>query len=256
MKPIYVYDGMSESEQRAYIEYARKRRNARVRAFRDMIERIAQNALGENADIELVRSMIQRRFRLDEERTFTATLKRRAKLAQDSGLTVSIFRNLPIDATPADEIAIAQAQQSGGKSCAGAEIEKKLERVNNGLELLKEGQSEQGDFLIGLGQTVNEIDRNTRHGAVGRGSDLEVSQPVAAQILTGAGLRISERQIQNWERYIRTNGAEGTQPPEGYRLTLRADFESFNAWAKQAAAGRRMKRALAERRRKEHKTNG
>ena len=86
-----------------------------------MIERVAHNALGENADIDFVRSMITRKFNLNEERAFTATLKRRAQLAQRYGAPVSIFRDVSIDAPLADEIALAESYKSTQPAADGLE---------------------------------------------------------------------------------------------------------------------------------------
>ena len=253
MNPIYVYAGMSEKQKRAYVAYERARRNKLLRAFRDMITRVAHNALGENADLGLVRSMIQRKFNLKEERAFTATLKRRAQLAQRYGAPVSIFRDVSIDAPLADELALAQSYrtQSGGTDAEGTDSAK----VKDSLETIKETQVEHGDFLINAGRVLNEIKANTQPHTPPRASDREVPQPLAAQILTDAGYSVTTRQVQNWEHYINTRGEKGTKPPEGYSIELRNKYLDFKRWAESAAKGRRMKRAVAERRRKEHKTN-
>ena len=129
-----------------------------------------------------------------------------------------------------------------------------LKRIEAGQSALLDGQSEQNTFNIGLGRTVNEIARNTRPDTP-RPHDREVTQPDAAQILTDAGYKVSARQVQNWDRFIKTNGAKGTRPPDGYRIELRAQFPTFKAWAENAAKGKRMKTALRQRRQKAHKTN-
>ena len=108
MKPIYVYeDGDGSAAQ-----YEIQRRLARLRRTKEMIIRLS-NVLGakSEAGYELVRSMIRCQRKYDE-RKFTAILQRRLTLAQDRGLPVSIFRNVPIDASIADEIALVQAYQS------------------------------------------------------------------------------------------------------------------------------------------------
>jgi len=129
-----------------------------------------------------------------------------------------------------------------------------LKEIRQEQIALSEGQSAQNDFLIGIGKTVNEIDRNTRPDK-SRPDDKEVAQPDAARILTDAGYRVSARQIQNWDRYIKTNGVKGTQPPEGYRIELRTSFLTFNAWAQKTASHKRMNKALQQRRQRAHKTN-
>ena len=128
------------------------------------------------------------------------------------------------------------------------------EEIKQGQGALLKGQAEQGEFFIGLGQTVNEIDRNTRPDTP-RPHDSEVTQPDAAQILTDAGYKVSARQVQNWDRFIKTNGVKGTRPPEGYRIELRAQYLTFKAWAENAAKGKRMKTAMRKRRQKAHRTN-
>ena len=122
------------------------------------------------------------------------------------------------------------------------------------LDAIQTGQAAHDKFFVGLGQTVNEIDRNTRPDTP-RPHDREVTQPEAAQILTDAGYKVSPRQVQNWDRFIKTNGAKGTHPPEGYRIELRAQYLIFKAWAENAAKGKRMKTALRQRRQRTHKTN-
>ena len=100
-----------------------ERRNERIRRIKmaqAIIARIAKNALGENADIELARSMIVRRFNADEEPLFTATLARRARLADDYGLPVSVFRDVSFDCTLADEIALLESYRQKGESDAGS----------------------------------------------------------------------------------------------------------------------------------------
>ena len=128
------------------------------------------------------------------------------------------------------------------------------EEIKQGQAALSEGQSEQNDFLIGIGKTVDGIDRNTRPDTP-RPDDYEVTQQEAARILTDAGYKVSARQIQNWERHINTNGAEGTEPPKGYKIELRAGFLTFNVWAQDTASHKRMKKALRQRRQRAHKTN-
>ena len=129
-----------------------------------------------------------------------------------------------------------------------------LKRIEAGQGALLDGQSKQNEFIIGLGLTANEIDRNTRP-TTPRPDDYEVSQPDAARILTDAGYKVSKRQIQNWDRFIKTNGTKGTRPPDGYRIELRAQYLIFKAWAENTAKSKRMKTALRQRRQRAHKTN-
>jgi len=122
------------------------------------------------------------------------------------------------------------------------------------LARIEKAQGEMADALIKQGVTIDRIDANTRPDTP-RPHDREVTQPDAAQILTDAGYKVSARQIQNWDRFIKTNGAKGTPPPEGYRIELRAQYPIFKAWAENAAKGKRMKTALRQRRQKAHRTN-
>lgn len=250
MKPIYVYeDGDGSAAQ-----YEIQRRLARLRRTREMIIRLS-NVLGAKgeAGYELVRSMIQREFRFNEAHKFTAILQRRVRLAKDKGLSVTIFKGVSIDASIADEIALVQSycNQSGGTGAAGANSA----RVKDSLETIKETQAELGGLLINTGKVLNEINANTRPRTPPRASDREVHQELAAEILTEVGYSVSTRQVQNWERHINTRGEKGTKPPEGYSIELRNKYLDFIRWAEMAAKERRMKRAVAGRRRKEHKTN-
>ena len=98
-----------------YIPLAVRREREKTKRARlrdEIIERITQNALGENADPELVRPMITRRFYPHEEHAFTAIVKRRAQLAQDNSVPFSIFRNVSIDTPLAGEIALVKSYQS------------------------------------------------------------------------------------------------------------------------------------------------
>ena len=130
-----------------------------------------------------------------------------------------------------------------------------LKRIQDGQTALSEEQIAHSRFLISLGTDLDEIKRNTRTAAP-RSWDKQVSQPMAAQMLTDMGYSVSARQIQNWDRYIRTNGTKGTQPPEGYKIELRYHYETFKAWAELAAGNKRMKQGLRSRYQRVHKTNG
>lgn len=122
------------------------------------------------------------------------------------------------------------------------------------LRDVADGVNRLADGYTAIGKTVNEIDRHTRPDK-SRPDDKEVTQSDAARILTDAGYGVSMRQIQNWERYINTNGASGTRPPEGYRIELRAEVLTFQRWAQSVASHKRMKNALRQRRQRAHKTN-
>ena len=122
------------------------------------------------------------------------------------------------------------------------------------LERIEKAQGEMADALIKQGVTLDRIDANTRQRKPTRG-DYEVTQPDAAQILTEVGYKVSARQIQNWDRYLKTKGDKGTCPPDGYKTELRAELLTFKRWAETAASHKRMKNALRQRRQRAHKTN-
>lgn len=124
-----------------------------------------------------------------------------------------------------------------------------------GLKPVIEGWETMKALQVNQCAAMDEIKRRLPRPDTPRPHDREVSQLEAAQILTDEGYRISPRQVQNWERYIKTNGAKGTCPPEGYRIELRAEYLTFKAWAKIAARGKRMKTAQRQQRQRMHKTN-
>lgn len=102
-----------------YIPQSVRRKNEKVlrtRLSAVIVKRIAHTALGENADYELVRSMIQRAFNLKEESSFIATLKRRVRLTQERGLPLSVFRDVSIDTPLADEIALLNEYTRKGEA--------------------------------------------------------------------------------------------------------------------------------------------
>ena len=104
-----------------YIPQSVRRKHEKVlrtRLSAVIVKRIAHTALGENADYELVRSMIQRAFNLKEESSFIATLKRRVRLTQERGLPLSVFRDVSIDTPLADEIALLNEYTRKGEADA------------------------------------------------------------------------------------------------------------------------------------------
>jgi ribosome-binding protein aMBF1 (putative translation factor) len=91
------------------------------------------------------------------------------------------------------------------------------EEIKQGQGALLKGQAEQGEFIIGLGQIVNEIDRNTRPKRTPHGT-YKVTQEDAARRL---GRTV--RTIKNWEA--------GEHTPKGYSRETRRTLETFTAWA-------------------------
>lgn len=85
------------------------------------------------------------------------------------------------------------------------------------LDAIQTGQAAHDKFFVGLGQTVNEIDRNTRPKRTPHGT-YKVTQEDAARRL---GRTV--RTIKNWEA--------GEHTPKGYSRETRRTLETFTAWA-------------------------
>ena len=121
-----------------YTKHIIRQKILRVRQWLIILKRIAHSALGENADCELVRSMIQRPFYPKEESAFIATLKRRARLAQERGLPISVFRDVSIDTPLADEIALLESYKSGQQAANGlGELTKDLKPDENKTDAIQ-----------------------------------------------------------------------------------------------------------------------
>ena len=74
-----------------------------------------------------------------------------------------------------------------------------------------------------------------------RPGDYEVTQIALSKILEGLGAGVTVKTIQRWEKYLATNGKEGTKPPDGYTLQTRQTLAGATAWARAYAAREKSK---------------
>lgn len=74
-----------------------------------------------------------------------------------------------------------------------------------------------------------------------RPADYKVTQGQLCDILAGLNCARTEMTIQRWEKYLSTDGSEGTKPPSGYTLQTRLTSEAATAWAKSFAAAEKSK---------------
>ena len=188
---------------------------------------IVNQAIGENADLGLLKSMMP--IEVPATRTSASSrtididpiverIKWRVNMAKRFGLTLEAFRDEPIDAnSKADDIAILRAFSD----LPGGEVRNRLEGIQHvvveGSEAAKETKSIVESFVVP------------------RPSDYECSEKALSQILGRLNVGKSERQIRRWEKYIETRGKEGSQPPQGYSLRTRLTLASATAWAQSYA---------------------
>ena len=66
-------------------------------------------------------------------------------------------------------------------------------------------------------------------------TEYKVSTFQLSQMLERLNARKSSRTIERWEKYIKTDGEEGSPPQCGYNLQTRTSLESATAWAQSFA---------------------
>ena len=59
---------------------------------------------------------------------------------------------------------------------------------------------------------------------------------------SGTGVRL----IQLWEQYLKSGGAKGTQPPDGYTLATRQTLASASAWVEYHVAHKKSRLKTGE----------
>lgn len=69
-----------------------------------------------------------------------------------------------------------------------------------------------------------------------RPADYQVTQEHLSEILGAKNCPKDRKTIQRWEKYLQTNGKEGTKPPEGYTLQTRLTPATAAAWVDSYAA--------------------
>ena len=210
----------------------------------NIFKSIARQALGEDADLELLKSMMPREVfatknsnncTMIETVPIVERIKWREKMAARFGFTLDVFRDERTDAnSKADDLAILQALSSrvAGSVCGSTS------ETGSGISDLKRGQVEIKEKIDGIQQDLSEsleVGRNTNAIAQAfmppRPSDYACSIKNLEQILSRLDVTRSERQIRRWEDYILSSGANGTQPPSGYTLKTRLTVASATAWA-------------------------
>jgi len=66
--------------------------------------------------------------------------------------------------------------------------------------------------------------------------DYRVTTGQLADLLTKLHAGRTARMIQKWEQHLKTDGREGTPPPDGYNLGTRLTIETATAWAQTFAS--------------------
>ena len=82
---------------------------------------------------------------------------------------------------------------------------------------------------------ANDIDKKVTNPTPSK-SDYGVSAMELSAILKKLGAGRSARTIQLWEKYLNSNGSEGTKPPMDYNLYTRLNLQTATAWAQNFAS--------------------
>ncbi len=160
----------------------------------------------------------------------------------------------PLSATPR-QLEEAITRNDNAKSGLDAlvsymgSIDAKLTRAAEGADAAEAAR----DAATANGATLAEVDATTRATAgkvdalIGRGADNEVKPSRMAQLITAALAKkgnhkgVGAREVQRWVQYLKTGGAQGIQPPEGFTLNSLRTLAAAGAFAEQyadAEAGR------------------
>ena len=182
---------------------------------------IARETVGDNGDMELLKSMMPRMVEATRTGSHSHSIeiapiidriKWRMKMAETFGVPLSIFEGERIDeSTKTDDLSLIKMHRS------------ELEKSSSAAHDDEKWREDAGRLMEGTAKTVNEIAARVRKGGRRR-NDFAVSQREAAKILTGLGCKVTSRTIRNWE------AGKGT--PDDYTSEKRCSLEAFTAWAK------------------------
>lgn len=86
-----------------------------------------------------------------------------------------------------------------------------------------------------LQKTADDIDKKVTNPTPSK-RDYGVSAMELSMILEKLGAGRSARTIQLWEKYLNSNGSEGTKPPMDYNLYTRLNLQTATAWAQNFAS--------------------
>ena len=131
------------------------------------------------------------------------------------------------------EVEAAKTAAEGAKESAeGAE------------QVAKESKSLVEIVVAGIDKAVNLI----RACLAPRSVDCEVTIEQLSAMLAAKGLKIGAgvRLIQLWEQYLKSGGAKGTQPPDGYTLATRQTLASASAWVEYHVAHKKSRLKTGE----------
>lgn len=106
----------------------------------------------------------------------------------------------------------------------------------NGLKLeieKKQGDAKQLDRIEAWVMSTGAL---VKAHLLPRSADLEVTQKQLSEMLETLNARVGVRQIQRWEKYIKTDGQKGIKPPDGYTMQTRLTLKTATAWAETFAA--------------------
>ena len=212
---------------------------------------IVQHSLGENADVDLLKSMMPKVVPAIQTAPGCTTIevdwiidriRWRMKMVTKFNLTLEVFRDERLDVnSKADDLAILQAFRADavplrapeGTPEAGASDLKQAEIIGR-LEDIQQGVSDS----VEIGRQTNML---VQAYVPPRPNDYECSGKNLEQILTRLNVKRGVRQIRRWEDYIRTSGEDGTKPPSGYTLQTRLTLASATAWAETFATKEKAK---------------
>lgn len=107
----------------------------------------------------------------------------------------------------------------------------------NPKEVMAELGEIKGEIKDGVAQTNALIKAHMTP----RPADYVVTQGQLCAILDGLNCGRGVKTISRWEKYLSTDGREGTEPPDGYTLQTRLTLTSATAWAQSFASAEKSK---------------
>ena len=140
----------------------------------------------------------------------------------------------------------ANAAESADANAAAAKTaaEGAKESAEGAEQVAKESKSLVEIVVAGVEKAVNLI----RACLAPRSVDCEVTIEQLSAMLAAKGLESGTgvRLIQLWEQYLKSGGAKGTQPPDGYTLATRQTLASATAWVEYHVAHKKSRLKTGE----------
>ena len=140
----------------------------------------------------------------------------------------------------------ANAAESADANAAAAKTaaEGAKESAEGAEQVAKESKSLVEIVVAGIDKAVNLI----RACLAPRSVDCEVTIEQLSAMLAAKGLESGTgvRLIQLWEQYLKSGGAKGTQPPDGYTLATRQTLASATAWVEYHVAHKKSRLKTGE----------